>query len=69
MCTTCSEAFPGLQLHPGGSAECAHCSRDNRTPKLYSKGNNMDPGPIPLQLQVIKYTLVMYRTYNVSMSQ
>ena len=52
MCTTCSEAFPGLQLHPG-SAECAHCSRDNRTPKLYSNGNNMDPGPIPLQLQVI----------------
>ena len=45
-CSTCSEAFPGLHLHPG-SSECVRCGRDKRTPKLYSTGNNMDPGPIP----------------------
>ena len=45
-CSTCSEAFPGLHLHPG-STECVRCGRDKRTPKLYSTGNNMDPGPIP----------------------
>ena len=26
-CSTCSEAFPGLHLHPG-STECARCGRD-----------------------------------------
>ena len=51
-CSTCSEAFPGLHLHPG-SSECVRCGRDKRTPKLYSTGNNMDPGPIPTQLQVV----------------
>ena len=45
-CSTCSEAFPGLHLHPG-SSECVRCGRDKHTPKLYSNGNNMDPGPIP----------------------
>ena len=51
-CSTCSEAFPGLRLHPG-STECVRCSRDRHTPKVYSTGNNMHPGPIPMQLQVI----------------
>ena len=51
MCTTCLESFPGLQLHLG-SAECLRCSRDKRIPKLYSSANNMDPGPIPSELQV-----------------
>ena len=51
MCTTCLESFPGLQLHLG-SAECLHCSRDKPIPKLYSSANNMDPGPIPSELQV-----------------
>ena len=36
-CSTCSEAFPGLHLHPG-SSECVRCGRDKRTPKLYSTG-------------------------------
>ena len=50
-CTTCSEAFPGLQLR-SQSAECMRCSRDKHIPKLYSSMNNMDPGPVPQQLQV-----------------
>ena len=38
-CSTCSEAFPGLHLHPG-STECARCGRDKHTPRLYSKSKN-----------------------------
>ena len=34
------------------SAECLVCSHDKDVPKLYSSFNNMDPGPIPLQLKV-----------------
>ena len=50
-CSTCSEAFPGLHLQ-SGSTECARCGRDKHMPKLFSTGNNMNPGPIPAQLQV-----------------
>ena len=57
-CTTCLESFPGLQLHLG-SAECLHCSRDKHIPKLYSSANNMDPGPIPSELQVGNNITVM----------
>ena len=32
---------------------------DKRTPKLYSSGNNMDPGPIPTQLQVNTHLVEM----------
>ena len=35
------------------STECARCGRDKRIPKLYSAANNMIPGPVPPQLQVI----------------
>ena len=31
-CSTCSEAFPGLHLHPGSN----ECVRDRHTPKVYS---------------------------------
>ena len=57
-CTTCLESFPGLQLHLG-SAECLRCSRDKHIPKLYSSANNMDPGPIPSELQVGNNITVM----------
>ena len=50
-CTTCLEQFPGLNMH-SGSTECARCHRDHHTPKLYSPDNNMDPGVVPVQLQV-----------------
>ena len=39
-CTTCSEAFPGLQLR-SHSTECMRCNRDKHVPKLYSSMNNM----------------------------
>ena len=51
VCTTCSERFPGLQLY-SKSTECLRCSRDQHTPKVYSSANNMNPDPIPPQLQV-----------------
>ena len=50
-CSTCSESFPGIQLH-SSTTECMRCSRDKHTPKLYSSANNMDPGSLPSQLQV-----------------
>ena len=50
-CSTCLESFPGLQLRPP-STECVRCYRDKHTPKMYSSANNMDPGPLPTQLQV-----------------
>ena len=50
-CSTCLESFPGLQLHPP-STECVRCYRDKHAPKMYSSANNMDPGPLPTQLQV-----------------
>ena len=50
-CTTCSEGFPGLTLQ-SDTTECLRCSRDRHEPKLFSSANNMDPGPLPIQLQV-----------------
>lgn len=50
-CTTCLEGSPGLQ-RCSHSAECVRCNRDKHVPKLYSSMNNMDPGPVPQQLQV-----------------
>ena len=54
-CFTCLEKFPGLKMRTTAGAdfrECLRCSQDKRTPKLYSAANNMDPGPVPIQLQV-----------------
>ena len=45
------EQFPGLQLRCNAT-ECVRCSRDKNSPKLYSPGNNMNPGSQPLELQV-----------------
>ena len=50
-CSTCLESFPGLQLRPP-STECVHCYPDKHAPKMYSSANNIDPGPLPTQLQV-----------------
>lgn len=49
-CTTCLEKFPGMNM-ASRSAECVRCSKDRTTPKRYSAANNMDPGPVPSQLQ------------------
>ena len=31
---------------------CKCCDNDNSIPKLFSAGNNMDPGSVPLELTV-----------------
>ena len=55
-CITCLEKFPGLNvrtLPPDNSdTECVRCSQDKHIPKLYSSMNNMDPAPVPPELQV-----------------
>ena len=50
LCLTCLESFPGLTV---SSDECTRCRRDDSTPKLYCDANNMNPGEVPPQLQVI----------------
>ena len=55
QCTTCSEGFPGLKLQ-SHTTECLRCCRDKHVPKLYSSANNMDPGPVPAQLQVSHFS-------------
>ena len=56
-CITCLERFPGLNVKAisPNLTECVRCTRDKHIPKIYSSANNMDPGPIPLQLQVQLY--------------
>ena len=49
-CITCMESFPGLKVN--SRSECVRCSRDKHTPKLYSMANNMNPRPVPSELQV-----------------
>ena len=50
VCSSCHELLPGRSLD--SSNECSRCARDAALPKLYSSGNNMDPGAVPSQLQV-----------------
>ena len=45
----CSVCMEQLRCN---ATECVRCSRDKSSPKLYSPGNNMDPGSQPLELQV-----------------
>ena len=58
-CSTCSESFPGIQLC-SSTTMCVRCYRDKRIPKLYSSTNNMDPGPLPPQLQVSACVCINY---------
>ena len=48
-CTCCNESFPSLKV--SSLCVCSRCSCDTSEPKLYSDGNNMDPGPVPPALQ------------------
>ena len=61
-CTTCHECFCGLRLRRQ-SSECICCSKDQHIPKLFSSANNMDPGPIPPQLQVRDSYIVYIFTF------
>ena len=51
-CITCMESFPGMRVT--SKSECARCSRDKHTPKVFSEANNMNPGQVPPELQVSK---------------
>ena len=46
----------GLNVKPvfpdSDDTECVRCRQDKHIPKTYSSGNNMDPGPVPSELQV-----------------
>ena len=49
-CTVCVERFPSICVDT--TSICKRCCNDKRVPKLYSADNNMDPGPVPLELTV-----------------
>ena len=49
-CTTCMEKFPGLRVN--SHSFCLRCSRDKKSPKMFSAENNMHPGEVPPELQV-----------------
>ena len=63
-CSTCMESFPGMKMS-SPSSECQRCCRDKVVPKLYSSANNMDPGPVPSELEVRNTTL--HTTYSKSL--
>ena len=50
------QGWPDAGKGTGHGTECSRCGRDKRIPKLYSPANNMDPGPVPPQLQVTSLT-------------
>ena len=52
VCSTCMEKFPGMNTSIR-SSECLRCARDKHVPKLFSANNNMHPGVVPPQLQVL----------------
>ena len=51
-CSSCNESFPNIKVLvvPLLHVIAVHV-HDKREPKLYSAGNNMDPGPVPPALQ------------------
>ncbi len=50
ICSVCLETFSGAKMTK--STICQRCCRDKKDPKLYSTNNNMDPGEVPIELQV-----------------
>uniref|UniRef100_A0A1X7VRX9 DUF6570 domain-containing protein n=1 Tax=Amphimedon queenslandica TaxID=400682 RepID=A0A1X7VRX9_AMPQE len=44
-------SLPVSLLSAEWNHECRRCAHDRHIPKLFSKGNNMDPGTVPTQLQ------------------
>ena len=52
-CTTCLERFPGMTTrHTAAGTVCIRCHRYTHSPKAYSRENNMQPGPVPMELVV-----------------
>jgi predicted Zn-ribbon and HTH transcriptional regulator len=59
-CTICDETFPGMAVNK--KSECIRCTRDKRTPKLFSADNDMHPGAVPAELQVC-FSCLMHAPY------
>ena len=49
FCSVCQERR--LQQKMTNSFYCQRCARDKNPTKMFSKGNNMDPGGVPLELK------------------
>ncbi len=65
-CTTCQQAIPKISPILSLSQECKRCFKDTCYPKVYSCDNNMDPGPIPSELQVCSelFSIINLPTIN-----
>ena len=52
-CTVCKETWPTKQNLSKDPARyvCQRCTRDTKSPKMYSAENDMDPGIVPAQLE------------------
>ena len=53
QCSVCKETWPTKQNLSKDPARyvCHRCTRDKKSPKVYSAENDMDPGIVPPQLQ------------------
>ena len=53
QCTICKETWPTKQNLSKDPARyvCHRCTRDKKSPKVYSAENDMDPGIVPPQLE------------------
>lgn len=51
MCTNCNRSFPGLKVV---NENCSYCNTHTNNNK-YSADNNIDPGPVPLELKDLSY--------------
>ena len=63
-CIICQECFPSLKTNE--MHHCTRCNADKSVPKLYSKENNMHPGPVPRELMVstiYEYAIFIYPQY------
>jgi len=49
-CSICIERFSSISVDAMNI--CSRCNNDKHVPKIYSADNNMDPGPVPMELTV-----------------
>jgi len=64
LCNVCLEQFPTFASNTTPTDICCRCNLDTQIPKLYSLQNNMDPGPVPLELSVsakLNQEFIIYR--------
>ena len=56
LATESAEETGQAAADEGPTGLCVRCCREKHVPKMCSSANNMDPGPLPPQLQVGTYT-------------